>query len=206
MMRFSLTTMLVAVALIALAITAHRYFGLTGLAVFTLIGSIALRSAFRTRGLSTRKWWLLIVPSAAWCILASLAWLVLGHGPVLTRNSWPHGLHQMIEVCDADTEHARVNDLGSFLDTEHVWRIRIPESKIDTLRAEFSLNEASIDDIPSAFWRAFPGWWRPTRQTRMRFFTTAGFPIGVRGEERPHYMALYEPATQRLFVWHKFPF
>lgn len=181
-------------------------FGTFGLAA-TLLGiGIFLRSINRRRNQGTQVAWWMILPSTTWCCLCVAGWLFFGFGPVVSRQSWPRELKRMMDVSNFNPQSVRVSGLGAFIDSEHVWRIKVDRKIVQQLETEFGMTQTKYESVPSAFWRVFPGWWRPLPVKGMVYMETPNFPAWQRGPDGSHFLAAYDASTEQLYVWHKFNF
>ena len=204
--RFSVRTMLASVAAFACLLALNNNFGIPGISVGMLATGLLLRFVSLHRKKSTGLAWWMIIPSMVLCGIFFTGWLMLGYGPVVLRQSWPHQLREMADVADADPNSVRVSGLGAFIDSEYVWRIDVDSSDLEMIENKFGMKQTTSDSVPTAFWNRFPGWWRPSPAKDMIFLTTPNFPVSQRGPDGYHFVAAYNRSLSQLFVWHKFNF
>jgi hypothetical protein len=204
--RYSVRTMLASVAAFACILALFKSFGISGFSVGMLASGLLLRFANLRRKQSTVLAWLTIVPSMVLCGLCFAGWLLLGYGPVILKQSWPHQLREMTSVADVDPNSVRVSGLGAFIDSEYVWRFTVDSNHLEMIQDKFGMMQTSSALIPTTFWNSFPVWWRPSPTKDMIFLTTPNFPVSQRGPDGYHYIAAYNPSLRQLFVWHKFNF
>ena len=201
--RFTLRSMLATVAGTASALAAYISFGSFGLATAMLGIGMLLRTILRRRNQHTGIAMFLIISSSMWCCLCVVGWTLLGYGPVLSKNSWPLELREMIDISDADPNYVRVSGLGAFIDSEHAWSMQIDRKGLEKIETKFGITQTNFQSVPLSFWHAFPGWWRPSPSKEMIYLTTPNFPAWRRGLDGCHFFAAFDPSTKLLFVWHK---
>jgi hypothetical protein len=96
------------------------------------------------------------------------------------------------------------NCWGNFIDSQHLWRIEVNSEVIPALVRECDLRELdSAEEVPGAFWRQMPYWWRPPQSGPARYFISPGFRVDSRGQDGSHYLMVYDEASGVLYVWHK---
>jgi hypothetical protein len=206
--RFSIRGLLIAVAAVACILGGFTMYGLVGASTIALtIGTLLVVGARRAkRGWMTRTGIAVSVPPVCILCLVMAGWLLFGIGPIYTASAHPHEFTRMVETANADTSDAKISGLGSFIDTEHVWRIALTSDQLERVIADYGLVAVPADNVPKSFWRAFPRWWRPKRNNNSRYLSTPNFPAHSRGPDGDHCFAMYDPQSQRFYVWYKFNF
>lgn len=206
--RLSIRELLIAVAAIACILGGYTMYGLFGASSIALIiGALLL-----VRGRCTKKPWItgtgIAVSLLSFCIVGVMlaGWLVLGIGPIYSAAAYPREFTRMARVAGADTSDAKITGLGSFIDTEHVWRLTLSSDQLDRLIADYGLVPVTSDTVPQSFWRAFPGSWRPGHNEHSRYLSTPNFPAQSRGPDGDHCFTMYDSQNQRFYVWYKFNF
>jgi len=93
---------------------------------------------------------------------------------------------------------------GNFIDSEHLWRVKVNAEIVTAVAKECSARElASADEVPGAFWHQSPYWWQPSRNRPGRYFMSAKFEADGRGQDGPHYLLVYDELDSVLYVWFK---
>jgi hypothetical protein len=197
-----------AFAAVAVILSGFTMGGLYAAATIALaIGVLLIARSRRTNGRSL--FWTgiaLSVPSFCMLGLMTAGWLLFGIGPIYSAPNYPVEFVRMADIANADTSNAKVHGLGSFIDTEHVWRLTVSSEQLDRVIAEFGLVEVASSNVPNAFWGAFPRWWRPTHRASSRYLSTVGFPADSRGPDGDHCLTMYDSQNQQLYAWYKFNF
>ncbi len=65
---------------------------------------------------------------------------------------------------------------------------------------------ASVEEVPGAFWRQRPYWWRPPRIGPARYFASPSFRAAGRIDSGQHYLMVYDEVGGVLYVWYKLIF
>jgi hypothetical protein len=113
------------------------------------------------------------------------------------------GMPPSVGVLGLNVTDSRYYCLGSFIDSEWLWQARVPESDLTRIASEFDLRNVEGNQIPGAFLRMPPYWWRPQITHRTRVLSTPSFPIDDRGSDGWHALATWNPDDQVLYVWIK---
>ena len=93
---------------------------------------------------------------------------------------------------------------GNFIDTQHLWRVEVSPELIPAVVQQCRVVErVSAQEMPAAFWRELPYWWRPPATGRARYFASPGFRTDVRGGDGQFYLMAFDEITKILYVWHK---
>jgi hypothetical protein len=96
------------------------------------------------------------------------------------------------------------NFWDNFIDSQHLWRVEAAPEVAESLVSQWNLRElASEDNVPRAFWRWMPWWWRPPKSGPARFFISPGFEPDGRGFDGSHFLIAYDVPRRMLYVWHK---
>jgi hypothetical protein len=203
--QFSLRDLLVSVAAVASVLGGFSLYGITGVAIVTLILSWYLT---RRANLLDAPWvftggGVLMIGSLVVVLFMFLGWVLLGIGPLLPHHSRPWGLSRMVEVSGVAAREIKVAGVGGWLDREYVWRLPMASDELEAIAAEYELEEVSARDTPGCFWRIFPPWWRPWHRPSSRYLSTRDFPSVQRGPDGEHFFAMYDPGAERLYVWCK---
>ena len=206
--QFSIRELLIAVAAVACILSGFTMYGVFGASSITLVvGALLIVGGCRAkRTWITRTGIALSVPSLCTSGLMMAGWLLLGIGPIYSDAAFPYELKNMVEIANARTADAKVAGLGSFIDTEHVWRLSLSPHQLDRVVAEYGPVTVLPENVPQSFWRAFPRWWRPTRNVNCRYFSTPSFPAQSRGPDGDHCFTMYDSQNQQFYVWYKFNF
>jgi len=206
--RFSIREFLIAIAGVACILGGFTMYGLFGASSIALIIGVLLI----VRGRRAKKTWItrtgIAVSILSFCTLGVMmaGWLLFGIGPIYSPAAYQLEFTRMSEVADADTSDAKISGLGSFIDTEHVWRLTLSSDQIDRVIADYGLTPVRAENVPQSFWRAFPGWWRPTHNKYSRYLSTPNFPAQSRGPDGDHCFTMFDPKNERFYVWYKFNF
>ena len=203
--RFSVREFLIAIAGFALILGGFTSFGMFGACCAALV----VGTLFMFCGRKTNRNWMLwsgfaiILPAICTlgCLLAG--WLVFGTGPVLFAARHPTGFTQMVRVADTNTQESKIFCLGKFLDSEHVWRLKLEPEGLDLLISHYGLVPVTSDHVPPDFGRLFPHWWQPQQNKQSRYLATPSFPAGSRGPDGDHCFTMYDSQDRYLYVWHK---
>jgi hypothetical protein len=92
----------------------------------------------------------------------------------------------------------------NFIDSQNCWRVEVAPEVIESLGTQWNLRElASADNLPRAFWRWIPGWWRPPQSGPARYFISPEFAPEGRGPNDTHFLIAYDVPRCVLYVWHK---
>ena len=135
-----------------------------------------------------------------------VGWLFFDVGPIYSQASFPDELKGMARVTNAELSDVKVAGLGSFIDSEHVWRLSLPPSEPKIIVANHRLSAVTAGNVPGEFWQVFPLQWGPSHDARNMFYSTPGFPSQSRGPDGEYYFMMYDSQNQWLYVWHKFNF
>jgi uncharacterized membrane protein (UPF0136 family) len=96
------------------------------------------------------------------------------------------------------------NFWDNFIDSQHLWRVEMAPEVAESLVSQWNLRElASADNVPRAFWRWMPCWWRPPQSGPARYFMSSGFEPDGRGSDGSHFLIAYDVPRRILYVWHK---
>ncbi|MGC9329219.1 MAG: hypothetical protein ACP5I1_16415, partial [Candidatus Hinthialibacter sp.] len=93
--------------------------------------------------------------------------------------------------------------LGSFIDSEWLWRVRLPERDLNALADKLRMHPIPHDQIGPQFLSMPPYWWRPEISDRVRALSTADFPTEGRGRDGRHFLATWNPEDEVLHMWIK---
>ncbi len=94
--------------------------------------------------------------------------------------------------------------VGNFFDSEHLWRIELAPELVPVIVRSWGVPElGSAAELPAAFWRQPPYWWRPRPDGPSRYFMSSGFNPNGRGQDGTHYVFLYNEAEGALYAWVK---
>lgn len=205
--RFTLGEFLAGTTAIGAACASYYEAGLWGVGV---IAGIAGGAAIVRGRRSTRRWLvaiggLSVLVALGALSLALLAWGGFGVGPVFRLESFPGETRGMMRSAQVAANDVRVHGLGSFIDSEYVWRMRISGEQFERLEREYDLAPVEGGRAPEEFWRAFPWWWRPSRavEPRVVMRATSDFPVAGQGKRGNHFFTLYDPANRLFYVWYK---
>ena len=206
--QFSVRDLLIAVAGVACVLSAFSMYGAFGASLIVAVFGVLLVVSGRR---AHKRWvtfagFALVVPSLCALAVMLAGWLLFDIGPIYSQVAWPHELQRMAKIGNAGAANAKVAGLGSFLDSEHVWRLSLSADELNTVTAEFGLLPVSADSVPPSFWQAFPRSWRPAHEQESRYFSTPNFPAQSRGPDGDHYFTMYDPGSEWMYVWHKFNF
>ena len=113
------------------------------------------------------------------------------------------GTPPSVEVSGLNVTDSRYYCLGSFIDSEWLWRARVRESDLGRLADKFDLRPVDGNQAPDAFRRMPPIWWRPAITDRTKVLSTPNFPVGGRGADGWHALATWNPDDELLYVWVK---
>ncbi|NLS96396.1 MAG: hypothetical protein GXX96_30025 [Planctomycetaceae bacterium] len=204
--QFSLRDLMILIAAVACVFGGFSIYGVTGVSVVMLV----LGCCFIRRGdLASQPWMFssgvaLTGFSIVVLLLLLAGWLFLGIGPILPRNAWPCELWRMAKIAGGGTADVRAAQSGrGLLDHEYAWRLSIAPDKLGTIIAEYGMTSVRTEDVPAAFRRQFPPWWRPWHRRGNRYLSTPDFPGDSRGPDGYHFLAMYDRDRERLYVWHK---
>ncbi len=206
--RFSIRELLLAIAAVAFTLGGFTIYGLPGASSVALtIGALLIIHGRRVK----RRWVTrtgIAISLGSLCTLGLLlaGWLLFGIGPVYSSAAYPHEFTRMVNTANAETKGAKIAGLGSFIDTEHVWRLTLSSDQLDRVVSEYGLVPVAADDVPQSFWQAFPRWWGPTHNKHCRYLSTPNFPVQSRGPDGDHCFTVYDSQTRRFYVWYKFNF
>jgi hypothetical protein len=207
-LRFSIRELLIAFAAVTCILGAHSQFGFLGSASVALtIGIVLAAYGRRTKAIWIGVGGLTLSIFAFWLLAIRIAgWFLFDVGPIYNAANYPSEFNEMVRVAGCDISDAKVEGLGSFIDSEHVWRITLAPDQVNRVIAHYGLSEVPEENVPAAFWESFPGWWRPSAGANSRYLSTPAFPLHNRGPDGDHCFALHDVASQRLYVWYKFNF
>jgi hypothetical protein len=128
-------------------------------------------------------------------------------GVAFTRHLDFPALHQglppSVRVSDLNVTDSRYYCLGSFIDSEWLWQSEMQESDLASFANKYNLRPLDSNQVPDAFRRMPPYWWRPSITNRTRIFSTPDFPMDNRGPDGWHALAAWNPEDQILYVWIK---
>lgn len=198
--RFSVLEFLALVGLIAGVFGAHSLFGLIGaFAVGVVLGTLMV-----CHGRDTKRTWLVVAGLAALFFAFTLPFAFIGsYGPILDRSNFPFQLAQMIEVSGEDSDDVKVFDLGSYVDSEYTWRLKVSDAELARVLEEYKMTSVPAAEIPAEFFEIFPRSWRPPDNSACHGYSTVDFPVLSRGPETDHFFGVYDPETDYLYVWCK---
>lgn len=204
-MRFSLREMLAAFIGVSCLLACCSYYGLLGASPIALaIGVVLVKSGHRTK----RPWMAgagiaLSFLSFVSSVFSIVGWFFLDVGPIYSQASFPYELKEWARITDTELAEVEVAGLGSFIDSEHVWRMPLTTAELRTVIENYGLTSVAANKVPSSFLRVFPGRWRPSRDAQNRFYSTPGFPADSPGPDGEYYFVMYDSTSQWLFVWYK---
>lgn len=203
--QFSLREFLYAISLSSFIVVGFVQYGLLVASPIAIVfGAILI-----TRGNRTKKAWLLRAGSMLSILSISvftvrmIGWFFFDIGPIYSVDEYPYVFTRMVEIADTDISDAKVSGLGSFIDSEYVWRLTLSPEQFKQVVAEYGLVTLSADQVPSAFWHAFPNSWRPSKNADGLYFATSGFPTSSKSPDLDHCCTMYDTKSQRLYVWNK---
>lgn len=149
-----------------------------------------------------------------WGVLArspSLVALLLSFGAATSVCDWP-AVHDPVPAEIQSVVGDRTDLVGrvdvysfwdNFIDSQHLWRVEVAPEVAESLVSQWSLRElASADNVPRAFWRWMPCWWRPPQSGPARYFKSPGFDLDGRGTDGTHFLIAYDVSRRVLYVWH----
>ena len=113
------------------------------------------------------------------------------------------GMPKSVQFLELNVTDSRYYCLGEFIDSEWLWRARVPESELARLADRFELRPVDGNQVPDAFRSMPPYWWNPSITDRTTVLSTASFPMDVRGPDGWHALATWNPDDQVLYVWIK---
>lgn len=120
---------------------------------------------------------------------------MFGVGPIFLPEYYPADVRQMIALAQADPWQTKVyrhdNGTGFFL--EHVSRMEVTQSQVDTIVSTFNLAEIEAHEIDPSFWRQFPRHWRPRPTSGLRFYKGS--------VDMADYQAIYDASSACFYVW-----
>lgn len=207
-MRFSVRELLAAFGGVSCILASFACYGLLGASPIALASGVVLIKSGRR---SKRHWianvgvvlsFLFFVTT----VFSIVGWVFLDIGPIYSQDSFPDELKEWARITNAELADVKVAGLGSFIDSEHVWRMSVPPAELQTVVANYGLTSISASKVPSSFWRVFPWRWGPSRDAHKEFYSTPGFPADSRGPDGEYHFVMYDSSNQWLFVWHKFNF
>jgi hypothetical protein len=208
LLQFSLRELLGCVSAICGVLIAYTLFGFLGVSVAVVVIGLVLTLLGRRASKPGITWLgvILLVPSFCFTCLAILGIIFLGIGPVYSAHELPFLYIEMVKTANADITEAKVYCLGDFIDSEHVWRLKLSPGQLEKVVAKYGLATIQPQKVPTSFWRAFPFWWRPSLNSNSRFLATVNFPSHSRGPDGEHCFAMYDSQEQLLYVWYKLNF
>ena len=182
--RFSIREFLIFTGLIANVLGGYASFGIIGtFSVATVLGTLSI-----CHGRDTKRKWL--VASGILCLVVafplSFAFLFLD-GPIRDRSDFPLRLTRMIEISNAEFDDVNVFDLGSFIDSEYVWRLKVSDAGLARVLEEYNMTTLSAAEIPAAFFDRFPADWRPPSHSPCQGYSKTDLPLLNRGSETTHF-------------------
>lgn len=131
-------------------------------------------------------------------------YVVLGEGPVWSRNSWPSELHTIMdELPDAarnDVRGVKVYCFENFINQGYVWRFTIPQEAYHSLTQSFDTVKLTTLDPTDSFWHQRPRWWDPNPNADAEFVSWIDSRIGI------VMVTMYDRKNQVLYGWSYFVF
>ena len=200
--RFSIREFLILIGLIAGVLGGYASFGIIGaFSVGIILGTLLICHGRDTK----RKW---MVASGILGLVVAFSTLpfapFLSHyGTIRDRSDFPFRLTRMIEISNAEYDYVNVYDLGSFIDSEYVWRLKVSDTGLASVLEEYKMTTVPAAEIPAAFFDAFPADWRPPSNSTCQGYSTVDFPLLNRGPETTHFFGMHDPETSYLYVWCK---
>jgi len=93
---------------------------------------------------------------------------------------------------------------GVYTYQQYFWRVEVSPVLLSALVRSCGAKElGSAAEVPPAFWRLPPCWWRPNRNGAAKFFMTPDFDPANRCEDGCHYLLMYDEAEGVLYAWVK---
>lgn len=173
--------------------------------------TLARRDWLGTTALRRRAGWGVSLFALSWLALLAVAYFLFGVGPVVLKSQWPLGLQEMVDETQASYWDVNAYCHSDFLDSEHVWRIKLPSESLEAALNSMAYEEGyearlTQASIPIQFRELFPWRWRPSLRGDRRFYTTAEFPAASRGDDGVHCFAMFDPDAEQFYVWYKYNF
>ncbi len=122
--------------------------------------------------------------------------------PALHRGI-PRTLQSAVEEKNLTVSDSKYYCLGSFIDSEWVWRAKLSEQDLDALAERFEIHPIDRDRVDDHFLNMPPYWWRPVLSDRVRVLATDDFPADRRGPDGWHALATWNPEDKVLHMWIK---
>ena len=136
--RFSIRDLLLATAVIACVLggfTMYGFFGASSIAL-TCGALLVVFGRKRKKPLLVRLGTALAIPS--FCIWGAMmaGWMMFGLGPIYSVQAFPAELKDMAAICNADISAARVEVLGSFIDSQYAWELPLSPAQFKRRRCK----------------------------------------------------------------------
>lgn len=202
--RFSVRGMFLLVALAAAALGGYVNYGAMGVWVVAAVTSVAalVWSLRRRRPRTATVAGITALPTVLVATVLVLRWLVLGIGPVDPSDYPPFDFMGMVDLVGVSVDDAEIECLESYLHEAYVWRTTVDGTAVETITAEYGLQEVKEGNLPAGFWRAFPWRWRPEAKPGQRYYST----MKAAHREGDFYDAMYDPEKRWLYVWYRYRF
>lgn len=113
------------------------------------------------------------------------------------------GMPPSVRLSGLNVTDSRYYCLGSFIDSAWLWQSRMQESDLASFANQYNLHPVDGNQVPDAFRKMPPYWWQPSITDRSKIFSTPVFPMGERGPDGWHALAVWNPDDQVLYVWIK---
>jgi len=122
--------------------------------------------------------------------------------PAMRRGA-PGSMAYFANELKLPAQDARFYCLGSFIDSEWLWRATLSEQDANRLFETLDMQPIPIGQVGDAYWRMPPYWWQPVKSDQTRLMATRDFPMSERGSDGSHYLASWNPADNVLYMWIK---
>lgn len=122
--------------------------------------------------------------------------------PVLHRGV-PLALQSFTDDMDLTLGNPRYYRLSSFIDSEWLWKTSLSEQDMSLLADKLKMRPILSDQIEDQFFNMPPYWWQPEISDQVRVIVTTNFPMGGRGSDGWHALAIWNPEDEVLYMWIK---
>ncbi len=122
--------------------------------------------------------------------------------PILHKGI-PLTLQSSIGDMDLHLGNPRYYCLGSFIDSEWLWKTNLPEQDMNLLAEKLKMHPMPSSQIGDHFFSMPPYWWRPSVSDEVHILSTTNFPMEGRGPDGWHALAIWNPEDEVLHMWIK---